>query len=198
MSEASSLKELAEAEAECRRCPLWRDATQAVPGAGRRNARLMLIGEQPGDKEDLAGEPFVGPAGAILNKAMADAGLSREEIFLTNSVKHFKHEQRGKRRLHKRPNAGEIDQCRWWLGLELRLVRPKLAVALGATAFRGVAGRPGRISDLRGRVLDDVCEVPVFVTVHPSFLLRIRDNRESAYRQFVRDLEACGRLAAQM
>lgn len=198
MSISRELDELEREEANCRRCPLWRDATQAVPGAGDPKARLMLVGEQPGDKEDLEGIPFVGPAGRLLDTAMAEAGLRREDVFLTNSVKHFKHDQRGKRRLHKRPNAYEIDRCRWWLTKEFELVAPQLAVAMGATAFRGMASRPGKVYELRGRLLKDVCEVPVYVTVHPSFLLRIRDrgDREREYGRFVRDLKECNRLAS--
>ena len=131
-SSIRTLKQLREAEAACRRCPLYRDATQAVPGDGRVSAQLMLVGEQPGDREDLAGEPFVGPAGRMLDRALIDAGIPRRQVFVTNAVKHFKHEMRGKRRLHKRPNAYEIDRCRWWLELELAIVKP----AGGACARR--------------------------------------------------------------
>jgi DNA polymerase len=130
----SSLRELARAEHACRRCPLFQNATQAVPGEGRRHAHLMLVGEQPGDKEDLAGKPFVGPAGRVLDQALAEAGIPREEVFVTNAVKHFKHEMRGKRRLHKRPNSYEIERCRIWLEVERTIVKPSAIVALGATA----------------------------------------------------------------
>jgi DNA polymerase len=129
----TSLQELAKAENECRRCPLYKNATQAVPGEGRKSARVMLVGEQPGDKEDLAGRPFVGPAGRVLDRALADAGIPRTEVFVTNAVKHFKHEMRGKRRLHKRPNAYEIERCKIWLDLEGAIVKPLAIVALGAT-----------------------------------------------------------------
>src|SRR5258705_7052567 len=137
-----SLAALAQAEARCTRCPLYKDATQVVPGEGSPRSRLMLVGEQPGDKEDLAGEPFVGPAGRVLDRAIAEAGLERRKVFVTNAVKHFKFEQRGKRRLHKKPNAHEIDRCRWWLEQELRLVKPELVVALGAPALRSLTGKP--------------------------------------------------------
>src|SRR5438128_10457564 len=133
-----SLPELAKAENACTRCPLYKDATQAVPGEGRRSAKVMLVGEQPGDKEDLAGKPFVGPAGRLLDQALADAGIPRNETFVTNAVKHFKHEMRGKRRLHKRPNAYEIARCKWWLDLERQIVKPEVVVALGATAARSL------------------------------------------------------------
>src|SRR5205807_9925652 len=137
----TSLQELAKAENECRRCPLYQNATQAVPGEGRRQAHLMLVGEQPGDKEDLAGKPFVGPAGRVLDQALAEAGIPREEVFVTNAVKHFKHEMRGKRRLHKRPNSYEIERCKVWLDLERAIVKPTAIVALGATAARSLLGR---------------------------------------------------------
>ena len=135
-----SLRELAKAENECRRCPLYKDATQAVPGEGRESARVMLVGEQPGDNEDLSGKPFVGPAGRVLDQALEDAGIPRSEVFVTNAVKHFKHEMRGKRRLHKRPNAYEIERCKIWLDVERAIVKPVAIVALGATAAR----RPAR------------------------------------------------------
>lgn len=157
----------------------------------------MLVGEQPGDREDLDGRPFVGPAGRLLDDALSAAGLSRDTVDLTNSVKHFKHEQRGKRRLHKRPNTYEIDRCRWWLTKELKLVQPRLAIAMGATAFRSMAARPGKISQLRGRLLNDVCEVPIYVTVHPSYLLRTqkKPERDRQYIRFVGDLRLCKQLA---
>lgn len=190
------LSALVRAENECRRCDLWRNATQAVPGEGRAGAKLMLVGEQPGDYEDRAGHPFVGPAGRLLDRALDEAGIERRSIFVTNAVKHFKHQMRGKRRLHQRPNAGEVDICRWWLEQELALVKPRLAVALGATAYRSLAGRPGLIGKLRGKLLPDVAEVPIFVTIHPSALLRLRDESERAaqFDQFVKDLAECGRI----
>jgi DNA polymerase len=186
----ASLAALREAENACRRCPLYRNATQAVPGAGPRRAALMLVGEQPGDKEDLAGEPFVGPAGRLLDRALADAGITRSGVFLTNAVKHFKHEPRGKRRLHKRPNAYEIERCRWWLTQELAIVRPQAIVALGATAARSLFGRPLPVGKSRGRALAIEDGTAAFVTIHPSMLLRIREeaDRHREYRAFVADL----------
>src|SRR5215218_7606270 len=137
-----SLAALAQAEAQCTRCPLYKNATQVVPGEGSSRSRLMMVGEQPGDKEDLEGKPFVGPAGRMLDRAIVEAGLDRRKVFVTNAVKHFKFEQRGKRRLHKKPNAFEIDRCKWWLEQELRIIKPELVVALGATALRSVTGKP--------------------------------------------------------
>src|SRR5438034_10158697 len=148
-----SLKALALAEAECTRCPLYKSATQVVPGEGRVQAHLMLVGEQPGDREDLAGRPFVGPAGAMLDKALDEAGIDREKVFVTNVVKHFKWRPSGKRRLHERPTAAEIRACRPWLDIEREIVRPDLLVALGATAAKAIIGRDFRITERRGEVL---------------------------------------------
>jgi DNA polymerase len=188
----TSLGKLAQAEAECRRCPLYRDATQAVPGEGPKRATFMLVGEQPGDKEDLAGKPFVGPAGRILDQALADAGIARKETFVTNAVKHFKHEMRGKRRLHKRPNNYEIERCKLWLDDERRLVKPAAIIALGVTAARSLTGKTVTISKLRGKPLDLADGTKLFVTMHPSALLRItnHDDKRAAYRQFVADLKS--------
>ena len=149
----SSLKALREAEAACTRCPLYRDATQVVPGEGRIGAKMMMVGEQPGDQEDLAGRPFVGPAGRVLDRAIADAGIDRSAVFVTNAVKHFKFEPRGKLRLHKKPNVYEIDRCHWWFDFERKLVEPELIIALGASAVRSVSGKPLAISKIRGKVL---------------------------------------------
>jgi DNA polymerase len=195
----TSLREVAKAEAECRRCPLYKHATQAVPGEGRSHAHLMLVGEQPGDKEDLAGKPFVGPAGQVLDRALADAGIPRDEVFVTNAVKHFKHETRGKRRLHKRPNAYEIDRCRVWLDLERAIIKPVAIVALGATAARSLFGRVVTISQMRGRQLQLADGADVFVTVHPSYLLRIRDveDKQREYRNFVCDLRLIAKILAR-
>ncbi|HEY1363442.1 MAG TPA: UdgX family uracil-DNA binding protein [Xanthobacteraceae bacterium] len=195
----TSLRELARAEQECTRCPLYKEATQAVPGAGARHARLMLVGEQPGDREDLAGKPFVGPAGRILDQALADAAIPREEAFVTNAVKHFKHEMRGKRRLHKRPNAYEIERCRIWLETERAIVKPAAVVALGVTASRSVLGRSVTIAASRGRALRLADGTAVFVTIHPSALLRIEDRTERGrqYRNFVEDLRRAGTVLAQ-
>lgn len=196
----TSLKELARAEQECTRCPLYKDATQAVPGEGRKHARLMLVGEQPGDKEDLAGKPFVGPAGRILDSALAEAGIAREDAFVTNAVKHFKHEMRGKRRLHKRPNAYEIDRCKWWLIQERAIVRPAAIVALGATAARSLFGRVVTITRMRGQAHTLEDGTAAFVTIHPSWLLRIEDaaDKEREYKHFVADLRQAGKLIASM
>ena len=186
----TSLTAMRAAENACRRCPLYKNATQAVPGAGPRRATLMLVGEQPGDKEDIAGEPFVGPAGRLLDRAIAEAGIERSTTFVTNAVKHFKHEPRGKRRLHERPNTYEIERCRWWLTQELAIVRPKAVVALVATAARSLFRRPLAIGKSRGRALAMEDGTPAFVTIHPSLLLRIRDEADKAreYNAFVADL----------
>ena len=181
----------------CRRCPLYRDATQGVAGEGAHPAPLMLVGEQPGDAEDRAGRPFVGPAGRMLDQALEAAGIGRDEVYITNAVKHFKFAAQGKRRLHKRPNRSEVEVCRWWLDLELDLVQPRLVVALGATAALSLLRRPVTIAAVRGRVLEvppDRCGI---VTVHPSYLLRIRDEEDKVaqYRAFVRDLRLAAREA---
>ncbi len=174
----------------CRRCPLYKDATQGVPGEGPATARLMLVGEQPGDQEDLQGKPFVGPAGQVLDKALAEAGVPRAETYVTNAVKHFKHELRGKRRLHKTPDGGEVAACRWWLDEERRLIRPRLILALGGTAALSVFGKAMPIGKNRGQVfqLDD--QAQAMITVHPSYLLRLPDPaaKKAAYANFVEDL----------
>jgi uracil-DNA glycosylase family protein len=192
----TSLRELARGEHECRRCPLYQNATQAVPGEGRRHAHLMLVGEQPGDKEDLAGKPFVGPAGRVLDEALEEAGIPREEVFVTNAVKHFKHEMRGKRRLHKRPNSYEIERCRIWLDTERAIVRPAGIVALGATAARSLLGRPVTIGKMRGNPLELADGTAALVTIHPSMLLRIEDRTDKAreYRAFVADLRQAAKF----
>ena len=191
-----SLTGLRKAENECRRCPLYRNATQAVPGEGPSPARVMLVGEQPGDKEDLAGKPFVGPAGRMLDRALADAGIPRDETFVTNAVKHFKFEPRGKRRLHKKPNAYEIERCKWWFEQERAIVKPELIVALGATGARAVMGRAVTIGKLRGQALSLDDGTRVVITIHPSALLRTQDEaeRHTAYAAFVKDLKVAARL----
>jgi uracil-DNA glycosylase len=184
------LAEIADEAASCRRCPLYRNATQVVFGQGPVNAVAMLVGEQPGDSEDRAGLPFVGPAGQVLDRALRAAGIDRERVYVTNAVKHFKNVPRGKRRIHQRPNAHEIDRCRWWLQLELDLVRPRMTVALGATAARALTGRPLAIAKTRGRLIDMADGVRGLVTVHPSYILRLRDDaKEDEYARFVADLE---------
>lgn len=186
----SDLAELRRGVQGCRRCPLWRDATQGVCGQGPAQARLMIVGEQPGDQEDLAGAPFVGPAGRLLDAALVEAGIDRAETYLTNAVKHFKHEPRGKQRLHKTPNAGEVQACRWWLDHERKLVRPRLILALGATAGLAVLGRKPAVQAERGVVIDTPEGDRVLLTVHPAYLLRLPDpearRRERA--AFVADL----------
>lgn len=189
---------LREEAAHCARCDLYKHATQTVFGEGPVDAPLMLVGEQPGDQEDLAGRPFVGPAGQVLDRALAEAGIDRGTAYLTNAVKHFKFEPRGKRRIHSKPDAGEITACRWWIEQERLLVRPQVTVALGATAARSLLGRTVTISRERGHAL----ELPdrggeLFITVHPSFLLRIpeADRKAQEYDRFVDDLrQAAGRL----
>jgi DNA polymerase len=155
----------------------------------------MMVGEQPGDKEDLAGKPFVGPAGRILDRAIAEAGVDRKTVFVTNAVKHFKFEPRGKRRLHKRPSAYEIDRCKWWNDIERVLVAPELILALGATAVRSLFGRPMTIAKMRGKLYHLAGDTAVMVTIHPSALLRMPDDRAKAqaYRLFVNDLKTCAK-----
>jgi len=193
----TSLQTLAAEEEACQRCPLYRDATQAVPGEGAASADLMLVGEQPGDLEDIEGKPFVGPAGRVLDHALDEAGIKRAKTFVTNAVKHFKFEPRGKKRLHKRPNAYEIERCKWWLDKELAVVKPKLILALGATAARSITGKPVRISSIRGEVVADGTNA-LMVTVHPSSLLRAhRDDRYAEhYALFLKDLKSANRFLA--
>jgi uracil-DNA glycosylase len=188
----ASLRALAEAENECRRCPLYRDATQAVPGEGPAGARIMLVGEQPGDKEDLAGRPFVGPAGRVLDAALKDAGIAREQTFVTGAVKHFKYEMRGKRRLHKRPNTYEIERCKIWLDAERDLVKPSTIIALGVSAARSLIGKTVTIAKMRRTPQTLADGTTLVVTMHPSALLRIKDeaDKRAAYKEFVADLRA--------
>jgi uracil-DNA glycosylase family protein len=192
-----SLEEVRAGVALCRRCDLWRDATQGVPGEGPAPAALMLVGEQPGDQEDLAGAPFVGPAGRVLDAGLERAGIPRAETYVTNAVKHFKHELRGKRRLHKTPSAGEVSVCRWWLDAERRFVRPRVIVALGATAALGVFGQPTPVGKSRGSAWP-LGGAQGVVTYHPSFLLRLPDEaaKKQAFAEFVADLKLAWKLAA--
>ena len=187
-----SIKELRAATNECRRCQLWRLATQGVPGEGPAPASLMIVGEQPGDQEDLAGKPFVGPAGAILDRALYEAGIDRETAYVTNAVKHFKFELRGKRRLHAKPNTQEIQACNWWLRQEFEHVKPRLVIALGATAARAVLGRTVTIASIRGAATPLADNRDAWVTVHPSYLLRIPDEvqQRAEYARFVQELES--------
>ncbi|MGC2694650.1 MAG: UdgX family uracil-DNA binding protein [Candidatus Angelobacter sp.] len=191
----SSLKALREAAAGCKACHLWKLGTQTVFGAGSSTAHIMMVGEQPGDKEDLQGRPFVGPAGAVLDKALAAAGIERDDVYLTNIVKHFKWEPRGKRRLHKKPNAIEINACRPWLETEIRVVKPQILVLLGATAAQGVLGRTFRVTKHRGEWISSELAPNVMATVHPSSILRAQDDRSrhEEMQKFVADLKEVAR-----
>ena len=179
----------------CTRCDLYRCGTQTVFGEGPLDARIMFVGEQPGDQEDLAGKPFVGPAGQLLDRALGEAGVDRSAAYVTNAVKHFKFEARGKRRIHSKPNGPEIDACRWWIEQERVLIRPPITVALGATAARSLFGKAVTIGSMRGRAHTVPDGGEAWVTVHPSFLLRVRDNREEEYARFVADLRMIGERA---
>ena len=186
----TSIDELRAAVDSCRRCTLWKSATHGVPGEGPAPSALMLVGEAPGDSEDLQGHPFVGPAGAVLTRALHDAGMDRETVYVSNSVKHFKFEPRGKRRLHIKPSASEIEACHWWLDEELRLVAPKLVIALGGTAARALLGHAVTVSQVRAAPMRLNASAYIWVTIHPSFLLRITDDvqRRSEYARFVQEL----------
>ncbi len=187
----TTIAALAEEAAHCTRCHLFKWATQTVFGEGPPDARIVMVGEQPGDQEDLQGKPFVGPAGKVLDRAMEEAGIDRSTVYVTNAVKHFKFEPRGKRRIHKKPDRPEIEACKWWLDREVAVVRPKLIVALGATAGQALYGRAVRIMAERGRVSDDPRGFRMMLTVHPSFLLRLPDAKakEREFSAFVADLK---------
>lgn len=187
---ADTLATLQAEAGRCRRCPLFGPATQIVFGEGPERARLMFVGEQPGDQEDVQGRPFVGPAGQIFDAALAQAGLDRAQAYVTNAVKHFKFKPEGKRRIHERPNIGEVNHCRWWLKREIEMVQPDLIIALGATAARSLTGRNVAITASRGSILESEEGVPVLVTIHPSYLLRLPDAELAAQerRNFVADL----------
>ena len=191
-----SLKALRDEAANCRACPLWKDATQIVFGEGPQHARVMLVGEQPGDKEDLAGKPFVGPAGQMLDHALEEAGINRSKLYVTGAVKHFKFLARGKFRLHQKPNTSEIRACRQWYERELRSIKPELVVAMGATAAQSVLGKITPVNKTRGRLIDLDDGTRVLVTVHPSYLLRLPDAeaRAEQYRHFVQDLKIVANL----
>lgn len=186
----TTLPALREAAAECRGCDLYRGATQTVFGEGPRGARIVMVGEQPGDREDLAGRPFVGPAGGLLDRAIEAAGLSRDEIYLTNVVKHFKHVVRGKRRIHRKPDMEEVRACTPWLDAELRRIGPEVLVLLGATAAQAILGRTFRVTRQRGTFVDSPLAPLVTATVHPSSILRSRGDAERrvAFEGFVGDL----------
>jgi probable DNA metabolism protein len=193
----TSLDEARAAAARCTRCDLHGPATQVVFGEGPASAAILFVGEQPGDKEDLAGRPFVGPAGAVLNQALDDAGIARDQAYVTNAVKHFKYEPRGKFRLHKTPDAKEIQACRYWLDLEKSLLAPKIIVALGASAGQALLGRAVRVGAERGRAIPQGSDAPILLTVHPSYLLRLPDaaSKEREYARFVADLASVKAIA---
>ncbi|MFS0737272.1 UdgX family uracil-DNA binding protein [Sphingomonas sp. 1P06PA] len=197
---AVSWEALREEAAACQRCPLWKPATQTVFGEGPIDAKLMFVGEQPGDQEDLAGHPFVGPAGQMFDKALAEAGVDRARAYVTNAVKHFKYEPRGMRRIHSKPDGSEIEACRWWLDQERELIRPPVTVALGATAARSLFGKVVTITAMRGRAHELTGGGEAWVTVHPSFLLRIDDSTRAAdeYSRFVADLKRIGERVAAL
>ena len=188
---AESLKKARQEAKTCRDCPLWANATQTVFGAGDPHARVMLVGEQPGDEEDRKGLPFVGPAGRLLDRALEAAGVDREHLYVTNAVKHFKWEPRGKRRLHKTPAQREIDACHQWCEREIALVKPHVIVALGSTAAKALIGRDFKVSLQRGKFVESPLAPYVFATFHPSALLRLREEeeKEAAFEQLVKDLK---------
>jgi uracil-DNA glycosylase family protein len=191
-----NLKTLHEEAANCRACHLWKDATQTVFGEGPQGAQVMLVGEQPGDREDLAGKPFVGPAGQMLDRGLEEAGIDRNKVYVTNAVKHFKFVPRGKIRLHQKPNTSEIKACRPWYERELAAIKPDLVVAMGATAAQCVFGKITPINKNRGRLIDLDDGIKALVTVHPSYLLRLPDADAKAreYQRFVDDLKIAAAL----
>ena len=193
--ERPSLPKLREAAAGCTACPLYKTGTQTVFGEGTSKAEVLFVGEQPGDQEDLQGKPFVGPAGKLFDKALEDAGIDRSQVYVTNVVKHFKWQARGKRRMHQKPNWSEIAACRPWLEAELEVVRPRVLVCLGATAAQALLGRDFRVTKQRGELVDSDLAENVIATVHPSSILRADDEtREMEYRELVGDLEKVAAL----
>jgi DNA polymerase len=195
-----TLNRLRSAAAECRACPLWKCGTQTVFGEGKQRALIMLIGEQPGDREDLSGRPFVGPAGALLDYALQEAGIERSGVYVTNVVKHFKWEPRGKRRIHKKPNAAEIAACRPWLDAEIRVIRPRAIVCLGATAARAVIGPAFRVTTQRGRLVPSELAELVTATVHPSSILRAPSDEDRRHERsrFIADLKKVRRALSSV
>jgi DNA polymerase len=189
-----SLTSLRERVQGCRECELYKGATQAVFGEGSARATVMFVGEQPGDREDREGHPFVGPAGRLFDRALEEAGIDRKQTYVTNAVKHFRYEERGKRRIHQRPSAEHIRACRPWLDAELAAVRPRVLVCLGAVAAQALLGSKIRVTKDRGRPLESELAAVVLVTIHPSAILRERDEpaRDQAFRAFVADLEVVG------
>jgi uracil-DNA glycosylase len=194
--EKLTLPSLRQAAADCKACDLWKRGTQTVFGEGRRSSRVLFVGEQPGNDEDLAGKPFVGPAGKLFDNALAEAGIDRSLTYVTNVVKHFKWEPRGKRRIHKKPNAQEISACRPWLEAEISVVKPQVIVALGATAAQALLGPKFRVTKQRGEFIESTLAPYVMATVHPSAILRAPDDetRRLEYRRFVNDLKKLARV----
>jgi len=193
--ERPSLRKLKQAAAGCTACPLYKTGTQTVFGEGATKARVVFVGEQPGDQEDQQGKPFVGPAGKLLDKALEDAGIDRSAVYVTNVVKHFKWQARGKRRIHQKPNWSEIAACRPWLEAELEVIEPRVLVCLGATAAQALLGRDFRVSRQRGELVDSELAENVIATVHPSSILRAdQETRDLEYRELVRDLEVVAKL----
>ena len=191
-----TLEKLRIAAAGCTACPLWKTGTQTVFGEGSKHAKVIFIGEQPGNDEDLAGKPFVGPAGKLLDRALEEAGINRDEVYVTNAVKHFKWEPKGKRRIHKKPNAREISACRPWLDAELDLLKPRVVVCLGATAAQALLGKDFRVSQQRGKFMESDLAEHVTPTVHPSSILRAPDEetRRSEMKRFVEDLRKVAKV----
>jgi len=190
-----SLTKLRTAAAACRACPLWRTGTQTVFGEGGDHAALLVVGEQPGDREDTEGHPFVGPAGRLLDRALEATGVPRKEVYITNAVKHFKWEPRGKRRLHKTPAQREIEACFPWLEAELEAIEPRVVLCLGATAARAVMGGKVRVTETRGQPLRSPLGNEVVITIHPAYILRLRSGAEEAFALFVNDVAQAARLA---
>ncbi|MEQ1407158.1 UdgX family uracil-DNA binding protein [Neorhizobium sp. Rsf11] len=189
-AEGSSISRVREEAESCTRCDLYKSATHLVFGNGPARAKVLFVGEQPGDREDQAGQPFVGPAGKLLDRCLDEAGIDRDLCYVTNAVKHFKFTPRGKRRIHSKPNTGEVQACAWWLAAELRLIKPALVVALGATALYSLLGRQAKVMRDRGQILNSPNGVPMLVTIHPSALLRSRDRADAELNRarFIEDL----------
>ena len=192
----ATISKLQQAARGCQACPLWKTGTQTVFGEGSRHAKVVFVGEQPGNDEDLAGKPFVGPAGKLLDKALVEAGINRDEVYVTNAVKHFKWEPKGKRRIHKKPNAREIAACRPWLDAELGLLKPEVVVCLGATAAQALIGKDFKVTQHRGELIESPLARHVVATVHPSSILRAPDeeSRHAEYARFVADLKKIAKV----
>jgi uracil-DNA glycosylase family protein len=194
---AEAIRLLAKEAKSCTRCDLYKNATQTVFSEGPADAALMLVGEQPGDQKDVTGRPFVGPAGKVLDTALEAADIERDSVYITNAVKHFKNEPRGKRRLHKKPDTGEIDACRWWLENEFEIIRPRVIVALGTTAVRTVMGKAMTINANRGKLMALPSDAQALITVHPSYLLRLQEERDKRreFDHLVKDLRLAAKAA---